>query len=176
MPSPASLPTVLARLASVPARLAATAAVAIGAAVFAPATAGAAETTRGDAARVDPARVADAPRVLRYAFPVAETGFDPAQVSDLYSATVIAHIFDSPLQYDFLARPAALRPATAAALPEVSPDGMAIRVRIRPGIFFADDPAFGGRPRELTAADYVYSIKRHYDPRWRSPSLGTFEE
>ena len=117
-----------------------------------------------------------APRVLRYAFPVAETGFDPAQVSDLYSATVIAHIFDSPLQYDFLARPARLQPATAAALPEVSADGMTIRVRIRPGIFFADDPAFGGKPRELTAADYVYSIKRHYDPRWRSPSLGTFEE
>jgi ABC-type transport system substrate-binding protein len=117
-----------------------------------------------------------APRVLRYAFPVAETGFDPAQVSDLYSANVIAHIFDSPLQYDFLARPAQLKPSTAAELPEVSPDGMRIRVRIRPGIFFADDPAFGGKPRELTAADYVYSIKRHYDPRWRSPSLGTFEE
>ena len=32
---------------------------------------------------------AQAPKkVLRYAFPVAETGFDPAQISDLYSRTV----------------------------------------------------------------------------------------
>ena len=28
-----------------------------------------------------------APKVLRYAFPIAETGFDPAQISDLYSRT-----------------------------------------------------------------------------------------
>ncbi|MBK7460947.1 MAG: hypothetical protein IPJ42_21800 [Betaproteobacteria bacterium] len=34
-----------------------------------------------------------------------------------------------------------------------------------------DDPAFKGQPRELTAADYVYSIKRYYDPATRSPTL-----
>ena len=43
--------------------------------------------------------------VLRYAFPVAETGFDPAQISDLYSRTVVAGIFEAPLAYDYLARP-----------------------------------------------------------------------
>ena len=37
------------------------------------------------------------PKVLRYAFRVAETGFDPAQVNDLYSSNVIANIFESPL-------------------------------------------------------------------------------
>jgi hypothetical protein len=36
-----------------------------------------------------------------------------------------------------------------------------------PGIFFADDPAFQGRPRELVAADYVYALKRFADPRTR---------
>ena len=124
----------------------------------------------------DPPGTAGAARVLRYALPVAETGFDPPQISDLYSATLIAHIFDSPLQYDYLARPSRLKAATATALPEVSADGMTIRVSIRPGIFFADDPIFKGKPRELVAQDYVYSIKRHFDPRWRSSSLGTFEE
>ena len=34
-------------------------------------------------------------KVLRYAFPVAETGFDPAQVTDLYSNIVIAHMFEA---------------------------------------------------------------------------------
>ncbi|MFY8083907.1 MAG: hypothetical protein ACOVN7_09270, partial [Rubrivivax sp.] len=28
------------------------------------------------------------PKTLRYAFQIAETGFDPAQISDLYSRTV----------------------------------------------------------------------------------------
>jgi ABC-type oligopeptide transport system substrate-binding subunit len=37
----------------------------------------------------------EAKKVLRYAFPVAETGFDPARVVDLYSRIVTAHIFES---------------------------------------------------------------------------------
>ena len=112
-----------------------------------------------------------APKTLRYAFPIAETSFDPAQISDLYSRTVAAGIFDAPLEFDFMARPVQLRPNTAAALPEVSADFRSFTIRLKPGIFFADDPAFGGRKRELTAADYVYSIKRHYDPRWKSGNL-----
>jgi ABC-type transport system substrate-binding protein len=109
--------------------------------------------------------------VLRYAFRVAETGFDPAQVQDLYSNTVLANILDAPLTYDFLARPALIVPNTAEALPEHNADFTALTLRIRPGIFFQDHPAFGGRERELTAADYVYSIKRFYDPRYKSPRL-----
>ena len=41
-------------------------------------------------------------------------------------------------------------------------------MRIKPGIYFADDPAFKGQKRELVAADYAYTIKRHFDPRWKS--------
>jgi ABC-type transport system substrate-binding protein len=110
-------------------------------------------------------------KVLRYAFRVAETGFDPAQVNDLYSSNVNANIFDAPLTYDFLARPARFVPNTAEALPEISPDFRVFTFRIRPGIRFQDHPAFGGRPRELVAADYVYSIKRFFDPRLKSPRL-----
>lgn len=118
---------------------------------------------------------AGAPKVLRYAFQIAETGFDPAQISDVYSRTVAANIFEAPLTYDFLARPAKLVPQTAAALPEVSPDFRRWVFRIRPGIHFADDTAFGGRKRELVAADYVYAIKRHYDPQFKSPAMFLFE-
>ena len=45
------------------------------------------------------------PAVLRYASAVAETGFDPAQITDLYSRTVTAHIFETLYAYDPLARP-----------------------------------------------------------------------
>jgi ABC-type transport system substrate-binding protein len=114
---------------------------------------------------------AAAEKVLRYAFLVAETGFDPAQVNDLYSAIIFSHIFDTPLTYDYLARPFKLKPNTAAAMPEISADGKVWTLRIRPGIYFADDPAFRGKKRELTAYDYVYSLKRHFDPKNKSVQL-----
>jgi len=114
-------------------------------------------------------------KVLRYAFPIAETNFDPAQITDLYSRTVAVGFFEAPLEFEFLARPVRMRPATAAAMPEVSADFTTFTFRIKPGIYFADDPAFQGRKRELTAEDYVYSIKRHYDPRWKSGNLYILE-
>ena len=119
---------------------------------------------------------ADGEKVLRYAFQVAETGFDPAQLSDLYSRIVTGHIFETPLKYDYLARPFKLVPATAAAMPEVSTDLRTFTFKIRPGIFFADDPAFKGRRRELVAADYVYSLKRIYDPALKSPDQSNLED
>src|SRR5919108_1940068 len=112
-----------------------------------------------------------AEKVLRYAFPVAETGFDPAQINDLYSSQIVAHIYDSPLRLEYLARPYKIRPNTASAMPEVSADGKTWTIRIRPGIYFADDPAFKGKKRELTAYDYVYSLKRHFDPKNKSLQL-----
>ena len=109
-------------------------------------------------------------KVLRYALEEAETGFDPAQVSDIYSREIIDNIIEAPLRFDLLARPVALRTNTALDLPEMSADAREITLRIRPGIHFADDPAFHGRPRELTAADYAYSLRRHFDPRVHSQS------
>ena len=66
-------------------------------------------------------------------------------------------------------------PTRLVAMPEVSADHRTFTFRIRPGIYFQDDPAFNGKPRELVAADYVYSWKRIYDPRWKSPMLFVLE-
>jgi len=115
------------------------------------------------------------PKVFRYAFLIAETGLDPAQVSDLYSRTLIANIFEAPLAFDYLALPFKMKPSTAEALPEVSPDFKRFVFRLKRGIHFSDDPAFKGQTRELVAQDYVYSIKRHFDPRWKSPNLYVLE-
>jgi len=123
-----------------------------------------------------PAAAGPPAKVLRYAFSTAETGFDPAAVSDLYSRIVISNILEAPFQYAFLARPVTLRPSTAVAMPETSDDFRTFTIRIRPGIFFTADPAFKGRPRELVAADYVYSLKRHLDPRWKSPHVASIEQ
>ncbi|MCV2352554.1 ABC transporter substrate-binding protein [Paucibacter sp. B2R-40] len=114
-------------------------------------------------------------KVLRTAFNSAEVGFDLPQVSDQTSVTVASHIFEPPLTYDYLARPAVLKPLTAASLPEVSDDHKHFIFTIRPGIFFSDDPAFKGKQRELVAEDYVFSIKRFYDPRIKTEHLYQFE-
>ncbi len=114
-------------------------------------------------------------KVLRIASE-SETGFDPARVGDVRSFRVIAHIFEPLLRYDPLARPVQLVPLTAVALPEATADHRTWTVRVRPGIFFTDDPAFGGRRRELVAADYAYSIRRLADPATRSPGWSSFEQ
>jgi ABC-type transport system substrate-binding protein len=114
-------------------------------------------------------------KVLRYAFKVAETGFDPVQVTDKYSKDILGGILDAPLEYDFGARPFKLRPATLSEMPEISADFKTITMRVKPGIYFSDDPAFKGKKRELTAEDYVYSVKRHYDPHWKSGNLYLLE-
>ena len=108
-------------------------------------------------------------KVLHVAFSTAETSFDPAKVYDLYSRTVTPHIFEGLYAYDHLARPVKIKPLTAAAMPEVSADFRTWTVKLRPGIYFADDPAFKGRRRELVAQDYVYAFKRFVDPANKSP-------
>ena len=117
---------------------------------------------------------------LRVAFRAAETGFDPPQVSDFNSSMVVASIFESPLTYDHVARPVKLRLQTAEAMPRISADFKTFTFRIRPGIFFADDPVFKGADgqqvrRELVAQDYVYSVKRFYDPKLNAENIYVFE-
>ncbi len=112
---------------------------------------------------------ADPAKVIRDVFPVAETGFDPAAVHDLYSGTIVQAIFETLYTYDYLAQPAKIVPLTAEALPQVTDNGRTWTIRLKKGIHFAPDPAFKGKPRELVAEDVVYSLKRLADPRIRSP-------
>ncbi len=139
-------------------------AVAVFASVGATAQGAAKSTTANSPTHADPNKV------LRWAFEIAETGFDPAQTSDWYSNYVFSNIFDTPLTYDYLARPLKLRPNLLEAMPEVSPDGMVYTLKFRKGIYFADDPAFNGKKRELVAEDLAYSMKRLFDIKTKSPN------
>ncbi len=123
-----------------------------------------------------PTRGADLDKTLRVVFPIAETGFDPQAGGDAYSNYVNRVIFEPLYSYDYLARPYKIVPNTATALPDISPDGKTWTIKVKQGIYFADDPAFKGAKRELTAADYVYSWKRVLDPKMRSISELVFDE
>ncbi len=111
----------------------------------------------------------DPGKILRLEFYVAETGFDPVKVQDYYSQTVCEAIFEPLMTYDYLARPARLAPRAAEAMPTVSDQARTYVFKVRKGIYFAPDPVFKGRPRELTAEDYAYTIKRFRDPANKSP-------
>jgi len=115
-------------------------------------------------------------KVLRDAFLVAETNFDPAAVDDEYSHRIIEEIFEAPLTYDFLARPAKLKPQTLEAMPEITDGGRTYTLHIRKGIYYSDDPAFGGKKRELVAADYEFAMKRLVDPQLHSPNLWLIQD
>ncbi|MCZ8075955.1 MAG: ABC transporter substrate-binding protein, partial [Paucibacter sp.] len=176
LPRPTSSP--LARPAAVRRALIGLSLAMAGAAAGLPAWA-ATEAGAAEGKAAAPSTASASPKVLRYAFRVAETGFDPAQISDTYSKTVAAGIFDAPLKFEYLAKPAKLVPNTVVAMPEISADFKTLTFEVKPGVYFNDDPAFKslkpGEKRELTAADYIYSIKRHYDPQWKSPNLYLLE-
>jgi ABC-type transport system substrate-binding protein len=114
-------------------------------------------------------------KVLKLAFRVAETSFDPVKVNDIYSRTITPHIFEALYRYDHLARPVKIKPLLAAGMPEASEDFRTWTIKLRPGIYFADDPAFKGRRREVVAQDFVYVFQRYADPANRSPNWGYFD-
>ncbi|MBB5020110.1 ABC-type transport system substrate-binding protein [Chitinivorax tropicus] len=113
---------------------------------------------------------ADMNKTLHFGLEVPETGFDPAEYSDQYSNIIMAQMFESMLTFDYLSRPARVVPQTAEAMPVVSEDGRTYTIRLKKGIYFADDPAFNGVKRELTAQDYVFSLQRLVDPTTKRPN------
>lgn len=99
----------------------------------------------------------------------APGSLDPAQAASIYANFIVVNLYDTLYRYKYLARPYQLQPNLAAAMPEVSADGLRFTIRIKRGVHFIDDPAFeGGLGREIKASDFVYSIKRHFDPDTRA--------
>jgi ABC-type transport system substrate-binding protein len=117
-------------------------------------------------AAVAPVRAADPAKVLRVSTSDI-TSLDPQQGTDLMSTRIASHIFEGLYQFDYLASPAKVVPNTAEAMPVITDGGRTWTIRLKRGILFADDPAFKGKPRELVAEDYVYSLKRRLDPNLR---------
>jgi ABC-type transport system substrate-binding protein len=114
-----------------------------------------------------PASAADMRKVLRIASNDI-TSLDPQQGTDLYSTRVTTAIFEGLYEFEYLSSGSKVVPNTAEALPVVTDDGKTWTMRVKKGIYFADDPAFKGKARELVATDYAYSIKRVIDPNLRS--------
>jgi ABC-type transport system substrate-binding protein len=96
------------------------------------------------------------------------TSLDQQQGTDLYSTRIATAIFEGLYEFEYLSTGSKVVPNTAESMPVVTDDGRTWTIRMKKGIRFTDDPAFKGKPRELVAADYAYSIRRLMDPNLRS--------
>ena len=99
---------------------------------------------------IDSKDVIPADGVFRIGLRANPPALDPILISDTTSDGVASKIFDCLLAYD---RQLHLVPRLAAAMPEVSADGLTYTFGIRPGVKFQNG-------RELVASDMKYSLSR----------------
>ena len=110
----------------------------------------------------------DGLKVYRHSMDQAPSSLDPVQTSNVYANFVVLNAFDTLFAYKYLARPYELKTNLAADWPDISDDGLTYTIRLKRGVFFIDDSSFAnGKGREVVAEDFVYSIKRHFDPSTR---------
>ncbi len=105
-------------------------------------------------------------KVLAIANNAPVKGLDPIQTSDVYMSQEVSKIYEGLLEYHYLKRPFELCPNLAAEMPTLSADQLVYTFKIRQGVVFHHDACFPHQQgRELTAADFVYSLKRLADPK-----------
>ena len=111
-------------------------------------------------------KASDGKKTLNLVVSAKVKGMDPIYSNDAASMREISKIYEGLLEYHYLKRPYELVPNLAEGMPTISPDKVTYTFKIKRGIFFHHDKAFpNGKGRELTAADFVYSIKRLADPK-----------
>jgi ABC-type transport system substrate-binding protein len=96
---------------------------------------------------------------------------DPAVIADVPGSEVAGHVFECLYNYDLDARPYQIVPELAADLPQVSPDGLTVTIRLKKGIRYVDPlgqikgwqktshPTATMGP-EVTVDDFFYAWKR----------------
>ncbi len=90
---------------------------------------------------------------------------DPQRQFDQASSDLVEMVYSKLLRYSYLERPYKLEPDLLAKMPELSADKLSYTFVLRKGVFFHDNACFpGGKGRELTADDVLYSLKRYADP------------
>ena len=102
---------------------------------------------------------------------------DPALAADLASRNLVASVYDTLLQYNYLDRPYRLEPSMLAKMPKPNVEMTSYTFKLRDDLFFHDDPCFKGQnknSRQITAHDVLYSFLRIADIRLHSPVFWIF--
>lgn len=99
---------------------------------------------------------------------------DPAKAYSDDSLLVSAQVMEPLYQYHYLKRPYEIQPLLAEALPQVTEKGKLLTIKIKKNIFFHPHESFKGKPRELTAEDFVTAFKRLSLDGLKSPGRSLF--
>jgi len=103
-------------------------------------------------------------KVLTQARAAPFTSLDPQSAFEQTAADLTLVLYDTLLAYSYLERPYKLEPALLSRMPELSQDGLTYTLTLRKGVVFHDNPCFpGGKGRELTSDDVLYTLKRYAD-------------
>ncbi|MFT7616581.1 MAG: oligopeptide transport system substrate-binding protein [Planctomycetota bacterium] len=88
---------------------------------------------------------------------------------------IFSCIYETPLRCDPDSDVLRLEPKLLVTLPTLSDDGTLLKMQFRKDVRFADDTCFeGGKGRAVTAHDFAFVLKRHLDPRTKSPYYNSY--
>jgi oligopeptide transport system substrate-binding protein len=104
---------------------------------------------------------------------------DPAEVNDTIGSPLVGSVYECLYNYKFGVEPYTIFPELASDMPDISPDGKTMTIKLRKGIHFYDPSKTvfpDGKGPELKASDVVYSFKRMCDFNLASANYsGIFE-
>jgi oligopeptide transport system substrate-binding protein len=85
---------------------------------------------------------------------------DPANSYDTISASVVYQAYEQLFQYHYLKRPYSIQPLLADGLPKITNNGTRYTIKIKKGVQYHPNTAFGEQTRFVKAQDFVNQIKR----------------
>jgi ABC-type transport system substrate-binding protein len=115
--------------------------------------------------------------VLRHRMGTKLQTLDAGNMRGVYSMMVGGQIYETLYVFHFLKRPYVLVPQLADGMPEISEDHLTYTIRIKKGILFQDDECFpDGKGREMTAHDFIFSLKRIANLKYASQNWYSFKD
>ena len=116
------------------------------------------------AALLAPVASAQEPSVLTVPRLAQFDTLDPQRGFDQYTDQAVHQLYSGLLTYAYLERPYRLEPDLLESMPVLGADKVTYTFKLRKGVRFVDNACFpGGKGRELTTDDVLYSIRRYAD-------------
>jgi len=98
-------------------------------------------------------------------------GIDTVNLRDYSSKLVAGQIFEPLYQYHFLERPYRIIPLLAEDMPQITNDDLTYTIKIKPSLYYQDDPCFtSGKGRQVKADDFIFALKRIANVKSVSPN------
>ncbi|MBA2405934.1 MAG: hypothetical protein H0V66_14250 [Bdellovibrionales bacterium] len=114
------------------------------------------------------------PSLLSLSLDNAFDSLDPAKAYSDDSLLISAQVLEPLYQYHYLKRPYEIQPLVAEGLPLLEAKGKLLKIKLKKNIHYHDHPAFKGKPRFLTAEDFVIQFKRLAMKSLKSPGKSLF--